>query len=116
MADTIDVEIDEILNGVLNAHVETQHINPQFVPLPYWEAKAKLQALLLREREKVAINALAIAEYWIEEDGRPKHLIQDLWNVMDISVLDHIDEKYVKRAEAELSRLSGESKDEEVQA
>lgn len=47
--------------------------------------------------DKVAKNALVIADYWINEDGRSKHLLQDLQDVKDISVLDHIDQKYIDR-------------------
>lgn len=55
-----------------------------------------LVAELVRSAEnRVADNALIIAEYWINEDGRPKHLLQDLWDVKDVSVLDHIDKKYI---------------------
>jgi len=54
-----------------------------------------IQALITEARNKVADNALTIAEYWLAEDGRPKHLIQDLWDVQDISVLNHIDDEYV---------------------
>jgi len=57
--------------------------------------KQGIQALITEARNKVADNALTIAEYWLAEDGRPKHLIQDLWDVQDISVLNHIDDEYV---------------------
>lgn len=62
----------------------------------------KVASLIAEERNKVAKNALIIAEYWLEEDGRSKHLIQDLWDVEDISVLHHIDEKYIKMHRPEL--------------
>jgi hypothetical protein len=55
------------------------------------------KAITQRIEEAVAMaekrctdNAVTIAEYWLENDGRPKHLIQDLWDIKDISVLDHI--------------------------
>jgi len=61
------------------------------------ELLALLDKSVEEETDRIAKNALVIAEYWLEEDGRPKHLIQDLWDVKDISVLDHIDQKYIER-------------------
>lgn len=53
---------------------------------------------LAEETEKrLTASACAIAEYWVEEDGRPKHLIQDLWDVAHIERLDHIDQKYLEK-------------------
>jgi hypothetical protein len=60
-----------------------------------YELMALIASYTEKAKDDVAKNALIIAECWIEEDGRPKHLIQDLWDVKDISVLDHIDEKYI---------------------
>lgn len=67
--------------------------------------KKKLDAILAlikqdREVTKLAIaqNAMAIALNWIENDGRAKHLMQDMWDVRDISVLGHIEERFIEEA------------------
>ena len=72
----------------------------------------KILKLISEAEERVAENALIIADYWIEEDGRPKHLIQDLWDVKDISVLDHIDQKYIDMHRAKLSSTNSEANKE----
>jgi len=64
-----------------------------------------VQTLITEARVDVASNAMAIALCWVEEDGRPKHLMQDLWDVMDISVLDHIDGKYIKEGKDHFAQL-----------
>ena len=73
-------------------------------PLYYKDIEAILEFIATYRKkwetdaaDKVAKNALVIADYWINEDGRSKHLLQDLQDVKDISVLDHIDQKYIDR-------------------
>jgi hypothetical protein len=45
---------------------------------------------LVEEQDRLTANALTVAKYWIEEDGRPKHLLLDLEEIRDISTLDHL--------------------------
>jgi len=70
----------------------------------FFRTEKELTKYIEQEKLKVAQNAMAIALYWIEEDGRPKHLIQDMWDVVDISVLDHIDPKYIEEAKGHYGR------------
>lgn len=99
--------LDDLLK-VLVQHVEDHHPDPDATkPCGVIEDVAQALTKLTEEVvDEVAKNALVIAEYWLEEDGRPKHLIQDLRDVKDISVLEHIDKKYVDMYKASPQRTT----------
>ena len=63
------------------------------------ELEAYTTNKIIEARIETAINAMAIALYWLKEDGRPKHLVQDLWDTINApEVLDHIDKKWFEEA------------------
>lgn len=99
---TLQIENAKSVNSVRN-YSDIRDINIE-------EAKSAILAKC-QEREaaisrKVAINAMAIALYWLEEDGRPKHLMQDLWDVENLEVLELIDAKWLEEARGHFATLT----------
>ena len=81
----------------------TENVTKLLYMVRHYAITARKQHELDASR-RTAINAMAICLYWLEEDGRPKHLMQDMWDVQDISVLDHIDQKYIDEAEGHFKK------------
>jgi hypothetical protein len=69
----------------------------------------ELKAYVERERVEARIEmektALCVADYWINEDGRPKHLMLDLQEIRNFDAVDWIGNEYrVKYGLAQLKK------------
>lgn len=103
----VNQEIDDWLEP-LAVTIETD--DGEFLAVDIDLIKVPLRAMKDKWERAIAVNAMAIALYWLEEDGRPKHLVQDLWGVRNISVLDHIDKEWKEKAEGHFTELTKENK------